>query len=220
MRAGSGPSAFECGRFGHVFRPGPFSRCRAYWLDGHVLHWRIGADQGHVPLSALASLRVNLPACPGLAAGCVLTEKGGRFHRLSARHWPRWTEAERHAWGRMRRHEATFRNLTHMLARRLARANRAATIETGPSLAEWIATVLLALLSLGVIGGSLALGLAEGRIGVQVAACAGLAAVNLPLLWPTIRTGGPRPIDPESLRPEPAPEPAPAPDDETRAPGR
>jgi len=41
--------------------------------------------------------------------------------------------------------------------------------------------------------------IAEGEFHIAAAAYMALALFQLPLLWPVIRTGGPRPLDPQSL---------------------
>lgn len=188
--------ARENSRLGHVYRPGPFHRRRAYWLDGEALHWQIGRASGHVALRDIAGLRLDLT--PG-AGRCVLVESSGRRHRLSDRCWPGSTVPERHLWGRMERHETTFRGLSVTLARRLARINPQAAIETGPGRFEWIATCLVALLVLGIVLGGGGLMLAQGAVHLGALAFMALALVNLPMLWPVVRSGGPQRLDPAML---------------------
>lgn len=197
MRPMTDAGAFS--QHGHVFRPGPFHRRRAYWLDGTVLHWRIGAEEGHVHLADIASMRLNLADGTRAAARCVLVERTGRVHKLSDLYWPRWTREERRSWGRPQRRDATFRGLTFTLARRLGKANPAALLEAGPSRAEWVATCIVGALGLAVIAGGVALMLARGEFPLAAAAFMGLVAVNLPMLWPVIRSGGPSPLDPATL---------------------
>lgn len=193
--------AGETGRHGHVFRPGPFHRRRAYWLDGGVLHWRIGAGPGgHVAVGDIAAMRLNLAEGTGGAARCVLVERSGRVHRICDRYWPGWTRAERHAWGRLQRRNATFRALTLTLARRLHRANPSADFRIGPSRTEWIATCVVAALCVAVLAGGLALMIASGSFDLAALAFMGMAAVYLPMLWPVIRSGGPRPADPATVQ--------------------
>jgi hypothetical protein len=40
---------------------------------------------------------------------------------------------------------------------------------------------------------------AHGRFEPAAAAFMALAAIYLPMLWPVIRSGGPKPLDPETL---------------------
>ncbi|WP_186396633.1 hypothetical protein [Stappia sp. TSB10GB4] len=192
-------SALEQSQHGHVFRPGRLRRQRAYWLDGAVLHWRIGSREGHVALTDIASLRLNLPATPRLAASCVLVEKTGRVHKLSDIYWPRWTREERPYWGRLQRREATFRALTFTLARRLNKANPDAILETGPGRAEWLATCVVALLAAAIVIVGIALMVVHGRFEPAAAAFMAVAAIYLPVLWPVIRSGGPKPLHPDTL---------------------
>jgi hypothetical protein len=199
--------AGEFSQHGHVFRPGPFHRRRAYWLDGTVLRWRVRTEEGHVHLADIASMRLNLAEGTGAAARCVLADKNGRVHRLSDLYWPRWTREERRSWGRAQRRTATFRGLTFTLARRLSQANPAALLQTGPSRAEWIATCIVGAVGVAVIASGVALMLARGEFSLAAVAFMGLAAVNLPMLWPVIRSGGPKHLDPSTLHnAEPAPD--------------
>ena len=192
-------NARELSQHGHVFRPGPFHRCRAYWLDGAVLHWRIGSVEGHVQLSEIASMRLNLADGTGSAARCVLVEKTGRVHKLCDRYWPRWTQEERRYGGRLQRRDTTFRALTFTLARRLKKANPDAVIQTGPGRGEWLATCIVAALAVVIIVGGTGLMIAEGRIHFVAIAFMALAAIYLPMLWPVIRSGGPQSLDHASL---------------------
>ncbi|WP_116655118.1 hypothetical protein [Pelagibacterium sediminicola] len=191
--------AHELSRHGHVFRPGPFHRRRAYWLEGAALHWRIGADEGQAQLADMAFMRLNPPDDTGAPARCVLIEKTGRVHKLCDRYWPRWTKQERHSWGRLQRREATFRALTFTLARRLKKANPGTILESGAGRSEWIATCIVAALAIAIILGGAGLMIAQGRIYLAILAFMALAAIYLPMLWPVIRSGGPRPLDPATL---------------------
>lgn len=190
----------ENSRHGHVFRPGPFHKSRAYWLDGAILHWRIGDDEDHVPLSDIAAMRLYLPdGGDAVTAQCVLVENNGRRHRISDRYWWRWTRDERHRFGRHQRRTATFCGLSYTLARRLVKANPQAVCQTGPGRGEWIATCMVAIFALLVVLGGLGLMLKSGEFSLVAAAFMGLAILYLPLLWPVIRSGGPKPLDPETL---------------------
>ena len=194
------PNVHDMSRYGHVFRPGPFHRRRAYWLDGAVLHWRIGdGPGGHVHLIDIVAMRLNLAEGTGGAARCVLVEKSGRVHKLCDRYWPRWTREERQHWGRLQRRDATFRSLTFTLARRLKAANPDALVESGPGRGEWFATCIVAALAVVIILGGAGLMIAQGRIHFAAVAFMALAAIYLPMLWPIIRSGGPRQLDPASL---------------------
>ncbi len=188
------------GQYGHVFRPGPFHRRRAYWLDSAVLHWRIDSAKGHVQLADIASMRLNLAEGTGSAARCVLVEKSGRVHRLCDRYWPIWAKEERLYLGRLQQRNATLRNLTSTLGRRLRKANPDAVLETGPSRGEWTATCLVALFGVTVIVAGAVLMAVQGQISCPAVAFMALVAVFLPMLWPVIRSGGPKPLDHDALR--------------------
>lgn len=192
-------NAREMSRHGHVFRPGPFHRRRAYWLNGAVLHWRIGTSEGHVALTDIASMRLNPAEGTGAASRCVLVERTGRVHKFSDIYWPRWTKQERSHWGRLQRRDATFRGLTFTLARRLKTANPEALIETGPGRGEWLATCIVAALAAAIVIVGIALMVMHSRFEPAAAAFMALAAIYLPMLWPVIRSGGPKPLDPQTL---------------------
>lgn len=192
-------NAREMSRHGHVFRPGPFHRRRAYWLNGAVLHWRIGTSEGHVALTDIASMRLNPAEGTGAASRCVLVERTGRVHKFSDIYWPRWTKQERSHWGRLQRRDATFRGLTFTLARRLKTANPEALIETGPGRGEWLATCIVAALAAAIVIMGIALMVIHSRFEPAAAAFMALAAIYLPMLWPVIRSGGPKPLDPQTL---------------------
>jgi len=192
-------NARERSQHGHVFRPGPFHWRRAYWLDGSVLHWRISDHPGQVRLADIDSMRLNLPEGTGAASRCVLVEQTGRVHKLSDIYWPRWTKEERRYWGRLQRRDATFRGLTFTLARRLKKANPDAVIQTGPGRGEWLATCIVAAFAVAIVIGGAALMVVHSRFEPAATAFMALAAIYLPMIWPVIRSGGPKPLDPETL---------------------
>ncbi len=192
-------NAREQSQHGHVFRPSPFHRPRAYWLDGAVLHWRIGSEEGHVQLADIASMRLDLAAGPGRGAICVLTEKSGRTHRFCNRYWPCWTREERHGWGRLQWRDATFRGLAFTLARRLRKANREAVIEAGPGRGRWILASIAAALAALIVVAGIARMITHREFETYVAILVALATILLTMLWPIIRAGGARALDPETL---------------------
>jgi hypothetical protein len=183
--------AGENSRLGHVFRSWPWQRERAVWLDSAVLHWRVGERVTRLPLTEIAVMRLNLPSGEVSAGHCVLVDRAGRVHRFDDRFWPRL--------GKVQLRRATFRGLTFTLARRLAQVNPEAVILQGPGRGEWLASCLVALAVVAVVVVGAGLMLAEGRFVPAVVAFMGLAAVSLPFLWPVIRSGGPRPLDPATL---------------------
>lgn len=183
--------AQEHGPQGHVFRPGPFHPRRAYSLEGAALHWRIGSRQGQVLLSDIAAMRLHMPANPAMVGRCVVVETSGRRHRLCDREWSRWAKAERR--------DATFRGLAFSLARRLGQANPHAILETGPSRGEWLASCAVAALGFAIVLGGVGLMVLQSRFEPAAVAFIGLAAVQLPLLWPVIRSGGPKRLDLDTL---------------------
>lgn len=191
--------AREDSQHGHVFRPGPFRRSRAYWLDGHVLRWQIGAETGHVHLANVVAMRLHLPSIPGHVQRCVLVERDGRTHRICDRYWPHRGDTDHSPRRRMQLHPETFRNLTFTLVQRLAKANPTAALRIGPGRGEWVATCGVAVAGLGILGVGTALMVDQGRVSLPGLAFMGMVAVQFPLLWPIIRSGGPRPLEPAAL---------------------
>lgn len=124
--------ARENSRLGHLFRPSPFSRDRAYWLDGHVLRWRRGVESGWLSLSDVTLVNVTLPPAGRGTARCTLRTADGCVHRFSDNYWFGWNGVERHRWGLREHRRATFLGLTAALARRVRKANPDATLRYGP----------------------------------------------------------------------------------------
>ncbi|WP_157532739.1 hypothetical protein [Hyphomonas polymorpha] len=124
--------ARENSRLGHLFRPSPFSRDRAYWLDGHMLHWRNGVEGGRMSLSEVTCVQVILPPARYGTARCTIRTEEGTLHRFSDDYWFGWTGAERHRWGVREHRRASFLGLVTALARRARKANPAVTLRFGP----------------------------------------------------------------------------------------
>jgi hypothetical protein len=122
----------DIGQHSHVFRPGLFRATRAYWLNGGVMHWRIGKNTGHIALSEIAALHLcTPPPNSSSSASCVLIETSGRRHRIEEHHWFGWTLGERHRFGQRQQRIATFRGLVSTLARRIRKANPGAKLLCG-----------------------------------------------------------------------------------------
>lgn len=189
--------AREHSQHAHVFRPALFGARRAYWLDGGVLHWRIGNCRGHVAVADIVSMRLWMP--DGAPACCQLTEASGRRHAITDRHWFGWSAQERPRWGRHQQRTATFQGLLFTLARRVQKANPQARFRCGPGRGAWIASWIAAvLLAMAVIAGA-GLMIAQGRVSWPALGLMGLALFHAPKLGPVLRAGGDRPFDPESL---------------------
>lgn len=189
----------ENSQHGHVFRRWPFHRRRAYWLNGNELHWRIGSRQDHVSLTDVVALRLHIQAGGNIAEECVLRESSGRVHKLSDIYWPRLTREEWRKWGRVERCNPSFRALTFTLARRLKKANPSAILKQGPGRTEWVATLIVALAGVAVILTGAILMIVNRQLSLAALCFMGVVAVQLPLIWPIIRSGGPRPLDPDTL---------------------
>lgn len=170
--------------FAHVFRPALLRRRRAYWLDGDVLRWRIGAREGQLSLRDIASVRLQLF---GPAERCVVVEKTGRTHALTDHHWL--------GWWRMERRVASFRALAFALARRVKEVAPEAAMISGPSRAEWISSWIMGAAAAGLVFVGVGLMVAHRRFDPAAAIFVGMAVTTLPLLVPVLRSGGPKPLD-------------------------
>jgi hypothetical protein len=191
--------ARENSRHGHAVRPGPFRRERAWWLHGNMLRWRIGSREGQVRLADIASLRLHERPGPQGARHCVVVEKAGRTHHITNVDWPGGTWARLWELGRPERRDASFRALAFTLARRLGKAAPGAVLLMGPSRGEWIASWVVAGLGVGMLALGVGLMVAHGRFEPAAAAFLGVLVFTLPVLWPVLRSGGPRPLDPATL---------------------
>ena len=180
--------------FLHEFRPGLTGSARAYWLEGDALHWRIGVRQGKTPLCDFDLLRLHLsPEGETRSSTLVIIEKSGHRHRVFDHYRPGWRMK-----GGERRVES-FLGLASALARRLPRANPRVRLLMGPGRAEWIGSVVVALLVVAITVGGLGVMIYHGAASFAALAFMGAAIVQLPLLWPIIRSGGPKPLDPDRL---------------------
>lgn len=189
-------NAREGSRFGHVVRPGPFRSYRAYWLDGAVLHWRIGRRNGHVALADIVTLRLHSRGAGADATeSCTITDRRGRRFVIRDLHWFGWQADERTRLGRREIRRATFRGLLGALARRVARTGRDVRFAIGPSRAEWLASCIVAACAVAVVVIGLAMMFWQGAMSWPVLGFMALIFVNLPLLMPVIRSGGPRLVE-------------------------
>ncbi|NKX45348.1 hypothetical protein [Roseicyclus persicicus] len=178
----------------HEVRPGRLAAPRCWWLSDDGLHWTAGGRAGHLPLSAIATIRLRLsPDGAQRPSVCVLTERSGRRHRITDAHWPRRSEGGAPAAGPRRRGDS-FRALVGALARRLADEVPAARLLQGAGWGEWIGTAVVTAASLAILVAGVWLMWREGRVSWAALAFLGVVALNLPLLWPVLRAGGPRPL--------------------------
>lgn len=193
-------NARQNSQHGHVFRPSVVHRRRAYWLDGAVLHWEKGGEKGHVSLSDVTALHVWMPP-PGPVrhAHCIVFERSGRRHTITDRYWFAFDARDRRRWGQAQHRPETFAGLVVTLARRLEKANPDARLMTGPGYGPWVACCVLAALMIALACGAAAVMIARREFSWSAAALIGFGLVQLPLLWPTIRSGGLTPLDPNTL---------------------
>src|SRR5690606_41229797 len=92
-----------------------------------------------------------------------------------------------------------FPALPFTLRRGLKQASPDAAIQTGPARGEWLATCIVAAFAVAIVIGGAALMVVHSRFAPAATAFMALAAIYLPMIWPVIRSGGPKPLDPETL---------------------
>ena len=126
----------ENSRLGHLFRPGPFRRQRAYWIDSGDLRWRVGGVSGRLPLTEVVAVRLMVPAKGMGTARCVIEAADGSLHRISDAYWFGWSAAERHRWGHSAHRRESFMGLASALVRRVRRANPSARLVRGAGSGE------------------------------------------------------------------------------------
>lgn len=163
-------------------------------LEGERLNWRSGRRSGVIALADIASVRVNLaPGWAGHGSVCRIRTKTGAGLTV--------TDVHAKGFGRFERRSAAFEAFTAALIGALAAAYPAARLLRGPSSGVWIAScvVLAACAAVSALGAGLMI--SQGRISVAALAFMAAALVQLPLLWPAVRSGGPKPLQPSGHRP-------------------
>jgi len=108
--------AQEFSKYGHVFRPSPFRKKQAFWLNGDILHWRDNHHKGHVALSEITDLIVYERFGANV---CRLTDNKGRRHYISERYWFGWEAGEKRRFGTSELHGPTFASLVSAIRWRL-----------------------------------------------------------------------------------------------------
>jgi hypothetical protein len=163
-------------------------------LEGERLTWRAGRRSGVIALADVASVRVNLaPARARHASVCRIRTKTGAGLTV--------TDVYAKALGGFERRSAVFEAFTEALIGALALAHPAARLLTGPSFGVWIASsvVLAGCIAVSALGAVLMI--TQGRISAAALAFMAAALVQLPLLWPTVCSGGPKALQPSGHRP-------------------
>ncbi|AWB32759.1 hypothetical protein [Orrella marina] len=186
----------------HVVRSGIFRSVRRYWLEGEFFCWSDadGQNAQSVSLADVSSLRIqSRTAGMQSQALCYLTEKSGRRHLITDLHWQSRAERKESAGARHALRSLSYWELVSTIIRRLRLANPDALYLKGPSKIEWISTIVVAIASVLIVVIGLYLMISEQTYPFHVIGFIAMAAVYLPLLWPTIESGGPKPFDPESI---------------------
>ncbi|RUT31404.1 hypothetical protein EMQ25_11180 [Arsenicitalea aurantiaca] len=152
----------ETGRLAHRFRPLPLGRVRVAWLEGRMLHWRIGRTQRRAPLASIAAIHRDHPEA-GRPWTTTIRFADGRTLILSDRYWHGWGRDERHRIGTMTTRKPTLDALTATLAIRTLRANPEVVLSEGlaPDIRTCARIALLLASGLG-IGALIVLALLPG----------------------------------------------------------
>jgi hypothetical protein len=172
-----------------VTRRWPWAPPQHIALEGERLTWRAGRRSGVIALADIASVRVNLaPAGGRHASVCRIKTRPGAGLTV--------TDLYAKGPGRFERRTEAFDAFTNALIAALARAHPAARLLTGPSSGVWIAScvALAACVAVSAVGAGLMI--TQGRVSAAALAFMAAALVQLPLLWPAVRSGGPKPLQP------------------------
>lgn len=186
----------------HTAKSGLLKPVRRFWLEGEFLCWsdQNGKNSQKVSLADIATVRIQSRAANmQTAALCYLTEKSGRKHFISDLHWQSRAEGKASGGGRFALRSQSYWALVSTLIRRLRLVNPDAQFLQGPSKFEWVSTIVVGIASILVFVIGLYLMISEDTYPFHVIGFMALALVYLPLLWPIIRSGGPKPFDPESI---------------------
>jgi len=163
-------------------------------FEGEHISWRAGRRSGVIALADIASVRVNLaPAGARHASVCRIRTKAGSGLTV--------TDLYAKGPGRFERRTEAFDAFTNALIAALASANPAARLLTGPSVGVWIASLIVLAAGLAVSALGAWLMISQGRAAWPALAFMAAALVQLPLLWPVVRSGGPKPLQPSGHRP-------------------
>lgn len=184
----------------YTHRPAPWRGVRRYWIEGRKLCWNQGGVRGEVPLEDIRQLRLHRSPSHGRdMVRCTLRTARGEEHRLLNHHWQyRCPTGGGFSPGYRDQSEAFDTFLAHLLQRLARHAGRVTYLE-GPGRVEWIASTAMFAVAVLLLVGGLALTVLSEQSPLAPLAIMAVIALYLPVLWPIVRSGGPRPLDPASL---------------------
>lgn len=186
----------------HVVKSGFFRSTRRQWLEGEYFCWsdEDGMNVQRVSLADMVSLRIqSQPAGTGHRTLCYLTEKSGRKHLITDLHWQSSAERKESGGARHVLRSQSCWKLISAIVKRLRLANPDALFLKGPGKFEWIFTIVVAVASVSIVVLGLYLMVSQQNYPFHIIGFIAMVAVYLPLLWPIIQSGGPKPFDPESI---------------------
>lgn len=184
----------------YIHRPAPWRGIRRYWIEGRKLCWDKAGLRGELPLDSIRQLRIHRsPAGGRTMVRCTLVMDNGEKHQLLNHSWHyRCPIGGGFSPGYRDRSEAFDTFLTHLL-QRLARYAGQITYLEGPGRMEWLASTAMFAVAILLLIGGLALIALSGQSPLAPLAFMAVIGLYLPVLWPIVRSGGPRPLDPASL---------------------
>lgn len=184
----------------YTHRPAPWRGIRRYWIEGRKLCWDKAGLRGEIPLDRIRQLRMHRsPAGGRTMIRCTLVTDTADKHLLLNHSWQyRCPIGGGFSPGYRDQSEAFDVFLTHLL-QRLARHAGKVTYLDGPGRLEWIASTAMFAVAILLLVGGLALIALSGQFVLAPLAFMAVIALYLPVLWPIVRSGGPRPLDPASL---------------------
>ena len=184
----------------YTHRPAPWRGIRRYWIEGRKLLWDKGGLRGEIPLDSIRQLRMHRSPTAGREmVRCTLITDSGQKHPLLNHHWQyRCPTGGGFSPGYRDQNEAFDTFVGHLLQRLARHAGRITYLE-GPGRVEWLASTAMFAVAIVLLIGGLALIVLSGQSPLAPLAFMAVIGLYLPVLWPIVRSGGPRPLDPASL---------------------
>lgn len=181
----------------YTSRPSPWRATRRYWIQGKQLCWEQSGQRGAVPFDQIRQLRLHrTPTAGREMVRCTLVMNDGKKHLLLNHHWQHGLPPG------YRSQTEAFDDFLANLLERVARYAPKATYLQGPGRSEWISSIAMFAVSLLLLAGGLLLMAVSGEFTLAPMTLMLVIALCLPVLWPIVRSGGPKPLDPATLKQE------------------
>ena len=176
----------------YCFRPRLFGRVRYVYLQQQSLIVDDKAKMLRLELSDIIALRVYQHGYAKRQVWeCEITHASGQQIKLSNRHW----NLSKGRLPQLTLHTKHFFELLHRLLEGLRQINPQALYYIGPSMTEWALTCIVGVSALAVAVVGAALMWREQKVALPGLAFIALSLVYLPMLWPVMRSSGPKLVE-------------------------